>query len=169
MSDSDNLASHYTQSVLREIIAEHLFVGRLLQRLWQRGVTDAEVLRSEFDAGGYDLVLSRGEVVRHIQLKTVLANGNRNGFSVSLKLAARPSGCVVVLVLGDQLDLDHALWFGDEPGQPLPDLTGYRITKHTKGNSKGKKTERPGQRVVPRKNFSKINGLDDLILRLLAV
>jgi hypothetical protein len=33
---------------------------------------NVEVLRSEFDAHGYDLVLARGHTVRHIQLKTGL-------------------------------------------------------------------------------------------------
>ena len=33
-------------------------------------VIDVEVLRSEFDAYGYDLVMTRGHIVRHIQLKT---------------------------------------------------------------------------------------------------
>jgi len=69
---------HYLQSVLRERIVEHLFIGNALQRPWQRGVTDVEVLRSEFDAGGYDLVMSYGNVVPHIQLKTV-THGRRQG------------------------------------------------------------------------------------------
>jgi hypothetical protein len=44
--------SHSVYSTLRERVVEHVFVGAALQRLWQRGVTDVEVLRSEFDAGG---------------------------------------------------------------------------------------------------------------------
>lgn len=43
----------FVNSTLRERIVEHVFVGKALQRLWQRRVTDVEVLRSEFDAGGY--------------------------------------------------------------------------------------------------------------------
>jgi hypothetical protein len=49
--------SHFLHSTLRERIVEHVFVGDALRRLWQHGVTDVEVLRSEFDAGGYDLVI----------------------------------------------------------------------------------------------------------------
>jgi hypothetical protein len=41
----------------------------VLRALWCRGVFDVEVLRSEFDAHGYDLVMARGRIVRHIQLK----------------------------------------------------------------------------------------------------
>jgi hypothetical protein len=61
--------AHYRHASLRERIVEHIFVGDALRDLWRQGITDVEVLRSEFDAYGYDLVMSRGSVVRHIQLK----------------------------------------------------------------------------------------------------
>ena len=67
---ADEKTAHYLHSTLRERIIEHVFVGDALRRLWQRGVTDVEVLRSEFNAGGYDLVMSYRKIVRHIQLKT---------------------------------------------------------------------------------------------------
>ncbi|CAB3805334.1 hypothetical protein [Pararobbsia alpina] len=51
---TENSEQHYVHSVLRERIVEHVFVGDVLRRLWQRGVTDLELLRSEYDAGGYD-------------------------------------------------------------------------------------------------------------------
>lgn len=60
VSLTGDVERHYLHSVLRERIVEHAFVGDALRRLWQRGVTDIEVLRSEFDAGGYDLVMSYG-------------------------------------------------------------------------------------------------------------
>jgi len=41
-----------------------------LRFLWRSGVVDVEVLRSEFDAHGYDLLMTRGRIVRHIQFKT---------------------------------------------------------------------------------------------------
>jgi hypothetical protein len=49
--------SHYLHSTLRERIVEHVFVGDALRWLWVHDVTNVEVLRSEFDAGGYDLVI----------------------------------------------------------------------------------------------------------------
>jgi len=76
---------HSTHSVLREIILEHLFVGRLLQRLWQAGIYDAEILHSEFDAGGYDLVLNHGQITRHIQLKALISGGKRRHFDIHTK------------------------------------------------------------------------------------
>jgi hypothetical protein len=59
---------NFTHSVLRERIVEHVFVGDVLRTLWRRGVTDVEILRPEFDAHGYDVVMSCGTVVRHVQL-----------------------------------------------------------------------------------------------------
>jgi hypothetical protein len=73
--ETDEETSHYLHSTLRERIVEHVFVGDALRRLWQHRVTDVEVLRSEFDAGGYDPVMSYGKVVRHIQFKTSMAGG----------------------------------------------------------------------------------------------
>ncbi len=76
MDDLTEQASpHYINSTLRERIVEHVFVGEALRRLWQMGVTDVEVLRSEFDAGGYDLVMSYHRVTRHIQFKTKTLGG----------------------------------------------------------------------------------------------
>ena len=57
-------------STLRERIVEHAFVGDALRLLWRSSVVDVEVLRTEFDAHGYDLVMTRGRIVRHIQFKT---------------------------------------------------------------------------------------------------
>lgn len=59
-----------THSTLREHIVEHVFVGELLRKLWRRDVTDVEVLRPEFDAHGYALVLTCGSVARHMLLNT---------------------------------------------------------------------------------------------------
>lgn len=55
---TEDASQHSIHSTLRERIVEHVFVGDALRRLWQLGVTDVEVLRSEFDAGGYDLVMT---------------------------------------------------------------------------------------------------------------
>ena len=57
-------------STLRERVVEHVFVGEALRALWKQRIRAVEVLRSEFDAHGYDLVMARGPIVRHIQFKT---------------------------------------------------------------------------------------------------
>ena len=97
MIDTGKVASigmHSLHSTLRERIVEHVFIGDALRALWRRGVADVEVLRSEFDAHGYDLVMARGPIVRHIQFKTGVRD-KPAPVSVGRALADKPSGCVI--------------------------------------------------------------------------
>jgi hypothetical protein len=162
--EEDN--SHSIHAVLRERIVEHVFVGDALRRLWQRGVTEVEVLRSEFDAGGYDLVMSHRKVVRHIQLKSVMEDGKTPSVKVSLKLMEKPSGCVIWIVLSPELELKSYRWFGDPPGKPLPDIRDFKVAKHSKANAEGTKLERPNHRIVPRSRFEPLDSLDAVLTRL---
>ncbi len=167
MEDDVQIGSrHSVHATLRERIVEHVFVGDILRRLWQLGIMDVEILRSEFDAGGYDLVLSYRKVVRHVQLKTVMQNGKAKNINISLKLLEKPSGCVVLIVLSPRLDLQSFLWFGHPPGKPLPDISRMKVARHTKGNAEGVKSERPNLRVIPRSSFQEIETLDALLERL---
>jgi hypothetical protein len=151
MDDITEVASsQYVHSTLRERIVELVFVGEALRKLWQLGVTDVEVLRSEFDAGGYDLVMSLQKVVRHIQFKTIMAGGKAASVNVSMKLSEKPSGCVIWIVITPKLDLQSYLWFGGAPGEPLPDISHMKPSKHAKANVQGIKTERPNHRALPR-------------------
>lgn len=166
LTEPDEASPNSLHSTLRERIVEHVFVGDALRRLWQRGVTDIEVLRSEFDAGGYDLVMSHGKVVRHIQFKTTSLSGKAASTKLSLKLAAKPSGCALWIIVTPELALHSFLWFGGAPGEPLPDLSKFRVARHTKGNAEGTKSERPNHRVVPRGRFEVLASLDTVLERL---
>jgi hypothetical protein len=90
---SDPTADFY-YSRLRERIVEHVFIGDVLRTLWRKGIFDVEVLRSEFDFHGYDVVMTRGAIVRHIQFKTGKAKKPGNVI-VALALADKPSGCII--------------------------------------------------------------------------
>lgn len=61
---SEARAKHAAHSVLRERIVEHVFVGEAMRRLWQLGIVNIEILRAEFDATGYDVVMCCGSVMR---------------------------------------------------------------------------------------------------------
>jgi len=152
--------------MLREVIIEHQFIGEVLKRLWVRGVTDVEVLRSESDSFGYDLVMARGEIVRHIQLKAVLAGGKAAKTKIGLSLLEKPSGCVIWIVVTPDLEFDHFLWFGGSPGAPLPDIRDLKVAKHTKGDSAGRKADKPAHRLVLRTRFEKLASLDAVLVRL---
>ncbi len=157
---------HSFQSVLRERIIEHVFVGEALRRLWQLGVAEVEVLRSEFDAGGYDVVFSYKDVVRHVQLKSAIEGGKTNEVSVSLKLAEKPSGCVLWIIVDDQLDFRGYRWFGGQPGQALPDIGGKRQARQTRANKDGVKADRSGHRILRRGDFERLASLDAVLQRL---
>src|SRR4051794_4856968 len=104
--------AHTHNSILRERIVEHVFVGEMLRRLWQLGSTDVEVLRSEFDPGGSDLVVASKKIVRHIQFKSSLATSSTTEQSISLKLSEKTSGCVIWVIVHADLSFSHFLWFG---------------------------------------------------------
>lgn len=157
---------HSVQSVLRERIIEHVFVGEALRRLWQLGVAEVEVLRSEFDAGGYDLVLSYKDVVRHVQLKSAIEGGKTSDVSVSLKLATRPSGCVLWIIVDEQLVFRGYRWFGGAPGQRLPDIGGKKVARQTRANKDGVKADRSGHRILRRGDFEQLASLDAVLQRL---
>ncbi|MFV8598610.1 hypothetical protein [Ralstonia pseudosolanacearum] len=157
---------HARHSVLRERIVEHVFVGDVLRRLWQRGITDVELLRAEFDAGGYDLVLTRGTIIRHLQLKAMIDGGKSSRVVVNLQLALKPSGCVLWIVVDHALNFQAFRWFGGPPGQPLPDMLGNPTARHTRANARGIKPARPGHRLLHRRDFAELDNLDAVLERL---
>jgi len=157
---------HAHHSILRERILEHWLVGEIMRRLWIAGRTDIEVLRSEFDRGGYDLLLDLGGIVRHVQLKTSRKAGSTNEVTVSLELARRLSGCVIWVVVADDLSFDHFRWLGGVPGEPLPDISELKLAKQARANAQGVKAEKPNFRRLPASKFDRLTGIDDLLDRL---
>jgi hypothetical protein len=157
---------HSTHSTLREKIVEHVFVGQLLQSLWQRGKRDMEVLKSEFDTGGYDVVVSVDGIIRHIQLKTKLAHGKSQRVTIHTNLSHKPSGCVVWIVISEDLHMERFLFFGSKAGLPLPDISLLETAKHTKCDATGVKNLRPMIKILPLSRFERIETLDTLIDRL---
>ena len=152
---ADAQPSWHASSCLEKVL-EHRFVAELTSALWLNGIRDFEVLRSEVDAHGYDLVVEAGGVLRHIQLKAMVQGGKRRDVSINLRLAAKPSGCVIWFTYNPEtLVLGPYHWLGGLPGEPLPD-PGARLAKHAKGNSLGAKNFRPDHRVVARTRFEVI-------------
>lgn len=153
---------HSTHSTLRERIVEHVFVGEALRAFWRRGITDVEVLRSEFDAHGYDLVMGRGQIVRHIQFKTGVRN-KPSPVSVGSALAEKPSGCVIWISVTLELDMGPFWWFGGEPGEPLPDLSEFASPKRIGRNKEGERPLRANHRKVPARYFRRIDTIDAML------
>ncbi len=168
--------SNFIHSTLRERIVEHVFVGEALRLLWKRGVTDVEVLRSEFDAHGYDLVLERGPIVRHVQFKTgsrfkKAKNGNLkenkpSAVSVACSLARKPGGCVIWIAVTPDLDLGPFHWFGGEPGKPLPDISKFKKPKRIGRTAEGERPLRENHRLIPPAHFVRLASLEDVLAGL---
>lgn len=153
---------HSHHSTLRERIVEHVFVGEALRALWRRGIADVEILRSEFDAHGYDLVMGRGNIVRHIQFKTGIRN-KPAPVSVGRALAEKPSGCVIWICVTLDLEIGPFWWFGGEPGEPLPDLSSFASPRRMGRREGGDRPLRINHSKVPTKHFRKIATMDAML------
>jgi hypothetical protein len=152
-------------STLRASIVEHVFIGDLFRRLWERRVFDVEVLRGEIDAGGYDVVFRYGKIFRHIQLKTGYTDGSKRSVPVNLKIGDKPSGCVIWIILTRDLKIDSFLWFGGLPGTRFPDIQSMRVTKQTRGPP-GAKKPRSSHRNLPSSRFKKLKTHDEVLAKL---
>lgn len=160
----------YLKSMFYEQLVEHVFVSEVLQEVWYYFGETVEVLRSEVDSSGYDVVFECNGILRHVQLKTSKPDAKTSGQKVNVALASKPGGCIVWLVRHEdrqtcRMRLSY-LFFGGEPGQPLPSLEGFKVAKHTKANSDGVKTERIAVRIVPKSRFVPISSTRELVGRL---
>jgi hypothetical protein len=163
----------YLKSSFYEQLVEHVFISEILQEVYFRFGKVVEVLRSEVDASGFDIVLECDRVLRHIQLKTSKKGGKTAYQKVNRALEGKPSGCVV-WIIRDQDAEPHRMrlsyrFFGSAAGSPLPSLEVFRIGKHTKGNKDGVKAERPSIRVVPKRSFETIETTTELVSKLFGI
>ena len=164
---ADSTADHSLLSSYREMLLEHLFAGEVMRYMWFTALKRIEVLKPQVDDGGYDLVMETDTVVRHIQLKSTFKGSTVKRFTVNTALANKPSGCVVCIVFDDKtLSLGPFYWFGDSPNCRLPDLSSFKIAKHTKGDAQGVKKLRPKLRVVPLGEFKQLESVAEVAIRL---
>lgn len=159
----------YRSSSHREKVVEHVFLGELLRYLWVQRIEGVQVLKPEVDAAGYDLVLALGTTIRHVQLKTMMKGGKAQSQPVHESLAAQPSGCVVWIVLNEDLSFDHFRWYGEAPGRALEKLVKCKHAKHNRANAQGIKQARASTRSVPKSAFEPVVGMEALVQRLFGV
>jgi hypothetical protein len=158
--------AHSQDSSLREQALGHRFLADLLSLMWRDGRRDIEVLKSEVDRAGYDIVLEANGIIRHVQLKSSFIGSTVREVSVNTKLLTKPGGCLIWLEFEtDTLAIGKYLWFGGIPGAALPDL-GSKISRHSKANSKGEKLERPMHRTVGKGRFEQLLNINLLVIRM---
>src|SRR5258706_8212102 len=115
-------SAHSSDSSLREQALGHVFLGQLLTFMWQSGARDIEVLKSEVDRGGYDLVLEANGIIRHVQLKSSFRGSKVREVDVSTKLLCKPGGCGLWVEFdSDSLWIQRFYWFRGKAGTALPD------------------------------------------------
>jgi hypothetical protein len=129
------MTKHTEHSSYREKLIEHLFIGELLKISWLHHECSLEVAKPEVDNSGYDIILETKGLIRHVQIKTSIIGGKTAFQKVHVKLAEKPSACVVWIYFNeDTMELGPFLFFGGNAGSPIPDLSECKIAKHTKGN-----------------------------------
>lgn len=159
---------HSIYSSIREEYIEYAFLADICSSAWAKD-RFISVARSQTDAFGYDLILTRDGISRHVQLKAMAEGGKASFQKVNTGLSDAPSGCVIWLIVDrDTLSIKAIGWFGSTPGKPLPSL-GDEIATHTKGNSEGVKLERPNIRKVKRSRFEWLDSTEKLIDRLFEI
>ena len=154
----EQLSRH--SSLIEKVLEYHLS-GAVTSELLLRGQS-FELLRTDCDRDGYDLVIEANGVIRHIQLKGQVLGGAAREITAHVNLATKPSACIIWMTY-DPLTMRPVSYrfFGNPPGEKIPPL-GDRIATH----SRGKKKQRPDHRVIFAKRFEKIGGLEELVDRL---
>jgi hypothetical protein len=156
----------FRSSSHREKVVEHVFLGELLRHLWVTKIPGVQVLKPEVDSAGYDLVLSLGKVIRHVQLKASMLDAKTQSQPIHAALGEHPSGCIVWIVLNEDLTFACFRWYGNAPGQPLPSLEGFQRAKHARANAQGIKKERVQTWRVPKSAFATVPDMAGLVEKL---
>jgi hypothetical protein len=155
------------KSTFYEQLVKHVFISEVLQEVWYSFKRTVEVLWSEVDASGYDVVFECNGIMRHVQLKTSKFDAKASGQKVNMALAAKPSGCVVWIFRHEdqsahRMELSYR-FFGESAGKPLPSLQAFKVARHTKGNAQGFKSERTAIRIVPKSRFIPVATTRELV------
>jgi hypothetical protein len=157
------MSIHSLHSSYREKLVEHLFIGELLKCSWLDESFSVEISKPEVDRRGYDLILEKDSVIRHVQLKASHVGASTSSQKVHIALSNKASGCVIWIYFnGETAELGPFYYFGSAAGEPLPSLKSMKVAKHVKGNRDGVKAERPDIRVVNKGAFQKFDSIQDL-------
>ena len=156
MSDLDNSESTY-----REKIVEHSLATKLLLTDWRSGAAKIDILKPEIDRFGYDLLVIRGSVRRFLQIKSSTVSSSVGRQSVHLNLLTQADGCVIWVVVAEDLSFHSFRVIIPPVGESIGEGT-FKVATHSKRNAQGKKTERPNIRTVPKAQFKHVKEFDEV-------
>ena len=161
------MEEHSVNSSFREKLIEHLFIGELLKLSWTNKEFFLEVSKPEVDNSGYDLIIESKGVLRHIQLKAAFIGSKTSRQNIHTALSHKKSGCVVWIYFDQKnLNLGPFLFFGGKPGEQLPELSQFKLAKHTKGDAEGHKAERPNIRTINKGHFTSYETIEGIYYAL---
>ena len=122
MPHPDFLAHH---STFFENLLEHRFLFDLRRELVLREVPQLlNVLKSDVDAFGFDLVLSVGSRSLHVQMKTRSGSPPANSYALSEGLWRLPNSCVIWMLYDAEL-LEPSSYY--LLGFPMPDKEAFPL------------------------------------------
>ena len=140
-----------------ENILTHRMVADLASELWHRNPSKPfQILNSEVDDSGIDLILGCESALRYIQVKQVHSGGKAKKFSIRLSFSRLPGSCVVLIKHDSQtLNIENYLFYGGGPNESMPSLAEAKVSKSPvrRDTATGKRTERPNYRDVPISKF----------------
>jgi cell division protein FtsL len=154
------------KSLYFEKLIEHRFISDIMMYCWFKYKTTLEIIHSEIDANGYDLIISYNNVNRYIQLKTSEEDGKTARQNLNISLMKKENPCVIWIIRNyDKNRNDFVfsyLFWGSNIGDPSPNVENYKMAKHTKADIKGNKKERPNIKIISKSKFVKLTSMEKL-------
>lgn len=159
-SVAEKLRTHSSSLIAKTL--EYRLLGDISAELLLRGQA-IEVLRSDIDAFGHDVVLEVGGIVRHIQLKLKVKGGKNLEVTCHTDLTLKPSGCIIWTTY-DPLTYSAVEYacLGGRPGEALRDI-GNVVAKRSTHNGQGDRPVRTRHRSVKYSTFEKFTDMADLV------
>lgn len=151
--------SEYSGSI--EKLLKIRFVSDLSRALWLTGCRDFDVLRSNVDDNGFDLMIEAKNVIRHIQF-IFTANGDETlDAKVDYRLSTKASGCIIWVEYDpDTLNITTYGWYGTYQGLGLPRIWVPERSSH---NSDSIKPLTDNRRLLQKSKFTPVRSIHQLI------
>jgi hypothetical protein len=106
---------------MRETVFVPLVAAELARHFQRQRVFDVEISTAPAEDNAFDLLITRGDLVRHVAICIRQADDRDDDMWVNEQLTRLPSACVVKLVVNDDLEIVRWTCFGGRPGEPLPE------------------------------------------------
>jgi hypothetical protein len=88
-------------SSFREEMFEHRFIAELMEHCWESDFFNFEVLHSEIDNSGYDLLISIGDESNYLQFKVTKENSKVDEFPIHGKLINKKKAFILLSEYSD--------------------------------------------------------------------